>query len=72
METTAGFYKLFEDGGWVYAPNFVISPTFELFKEQHETYTYPVDGWNWYDEAPAAYVEYIESQQPPSPPVEIL
>lgn len=51
METTAGFYKL-EDENWLYAPNFVHAPDYILLKEEKDTYTYPVDGWNWYDEQP--------------------
>ena len=31
------------------APNFVRGPGFDLFAEQKDTYTYPVDGWTWYD-----------------------
>ena len=51
METTEGFYKL-EDEIWQYAPNFVYAPTYTLLKEEKDTYTYPVDGWTWYDEQP--------------------
>ena len=51
METTAGFYKL-EDDNWQYAPNFVDAPNYQLFKENKDSYTYPVDGWEWYDESP--------------------
>lgn len=52
METTAGFYKQNEDGDWIYAPNFVYAPTYILEKDLKDTYTYPVDGWYWYDEQP--------------------
>jgi hypothetical protein len=51
METTAGFYKL-EDGNWQYAPNFVDAPNYQLLKENKDSYIYPVDGWEWYDESP--------------------
>jgi hypothetical protein len=51
METTEGFYKL-EDDNWQYAPNFVYAPTYELIKENKDSYEYPVDGWTWYDESP--------------------
>ena len=51
METTAGFYKL-EDDNWQYAPNFVDAPNYQLLKENKDSYTYPVDGWEWYDESP--------------------
>ena len=48
----SGFYKKFEDGSWVCAPNFVYGPDFELVKDLKDTYIYPVDGWSWYDEKP--------------------
>lgn len=51
IETTAGFYKQ-EGENWLYAPNFVYGPTFELKKELKDTYIYPVEGWTWYDEQP--------------------
>lgn len=51
MEDTSGFYK-FEDDNWLYAPNFVYGPNFELLREKKDSYTYPVEGWSWYDESP--------------------
>ena len=51
MENTSGFYKL-EDGNWQYAPNFVYAPNYTLEKELKDTYSYPVEGWTWYDEQP--------------------
>jgi hypothetical protein len=51
MEDTSGFYKL-EDDNWQYAPNFVYGPNYELLKENKDSYTYPVEGWEWYDESP--------------------
>lgn len=44
---TSGFYKL--DGELLYGPNFVYAPTFTLFREQKDSYTYPQDGWIWAD-----------------------
>jgi len=58
METTEGFYKLEEDN-WLYAPNFVYAPDYTLLKEDKDTYTYPVDGWIWYDEQP-----YVNEEAP--------
>jgi hypothetical protein len=60
MENTSGFYKQNEEGSWIYAPNFVYGPDFELIAENHESYTYPVDGWVWYDIAPLEYVRWVE------------
>ena len=31
------------------APNFVHAPGYSLTAEQKDTYTYPVDGWRWFD-----------------------
>lgn len=54
----SGFYKQFEDGSWVYAPNFVYGPDFELVRELKDTYEYPIDGWSWYDQKP--YIDESE------------
>lgn len=42
-----GFIKTTETGEVLFAPNFVISKDYELLSENHEDYTYPVDGWEW-------------------------
>jgi len=47
MNDTSGFYKL--DGELLYAPNYVLNANYELYRYQHESYTYPVDGWYWFD-----------------------
>lgn len=49
---TSGFYKL--DGELLYGPNYVLNANYELWRDQHETYTYPVDGWYWFDSEEAA------------------
>ena len=44
-----GFYN-FDDGvNLIYGPNFVEGPGFSLQADQHTTYTYPVNGWFWFD-----------------------
>lgn len=42
------FYKN-EDGWLAFGPNYVLNMNYELYADQHETYTYPVDGWYWFD-----------------------
>lgn len=42
-----GFYKL--DGVLLYAPNAVYNADYVLYAADHESYTYPVDGWYWFD-----------------------
>lgn len=49
MEDTSGFYKLDPGSILLYGPNFVINANYALYCNQHETYTYPVDGWYWFD-----------------------
>jgi hypothetical protein len=57
MEDTSGFYKWdTEQLEWLWGPHKVINTNYLLEREFHETYTYPVDGWYWYDEKPASLV----------------
>lgn len=53
---TAGFYKN-DDGFVLYGPHFVLGPydSFQLYVESKDTYTYPVDGWYWFDSIEDAY-----------------
>jgi hypothetical protein len=50
---TSGFYKELEDGGWLYAPNFVYSKDYTLERNGNKE---SIDGWEWYDEAPVEYL----------------
>jgi hypothetical protein len=52
MEDTSGFYKKDEQGNWLHAVNAVYTKDYTLLRELKDTYTYPVDGWAWYDEQP--------------------
>jgi len=52
METqdTSGFYRQDpESGELIHAPNFVYARDYELHRDQKDTYTYPIDGWYWFD-----------------------
>jgi hypothetical protein len=44
---TIGFYKL--DGPLLYGHDAVYGPDFTLLRADHASYTYPVDGWRWFD-----------------------
>lgn len=46
----AGFYKLDQDSNFFFAPNFVYSPTVTLLRSDYLTYSYPQDGWYWFDD----------------------
>ena len=42
------FYK-YDNELLLEAPNFVLNAEYELRAETKDTYTYPVDGWSWFD-----------------------
>ena len=48
MEDTSGFFKA--DDGMLLGP-----ANFTLHRADKDTYTYPVDGWRWFDDEDAAY-----------------
>lgn len=45
---TSGFYKHIQ-GRLLYGPNFVLNADYTLERSTHETHTYPVDGWYWFE-----------------------
>ena len=47
MNNTSGFYKF--DGELLYGQNFVLNVDYTLQRETREQYSYPVDGWYWFD-----------------------
>ena len=52
-----GFYKL--DGDQIfYGPNFVENMNYQLYKEEHEKHTYPIDGWYWFDSEEEARIYF--------------
>lgn len=66
---TSGFYSLnTQDDGQslYYAPNKVYNKTFELLKELHESYTYPMGGWTWFESEAEARIFF---ELPPLPPL---
>ncbi len=44
----------------------VTSKDFELFKELHESYTYPIGGWTWFESEAEARIFF---ELPPLPPL---
>jgi hypothetical protein len=57
VEDTSGFYKV-NDKQVLFAPNAVISKTYTLAREQKGTYTYPIEGWYWFDSEQEAYTQF--------------
>lgn len=64
----AAFYKL-DNEQLLYAPNSVLHATYELHADQHETYTYPVEGWIWFESAQAARQHFGLPEPEPEPEV---
>jgi len=55
---TSGFYRVDTASGIVVCgPHYVYGPydSYTLLKEQKDTYTYPIDGWYWFDTEEQAY-----------------
>ena len=67
---SSGFYKN-ENGLLLAGPHFVLAGSYNLFKEEKDSYTYPIGGWYWFDsieeacaffqlEIPQWYIDEIE------------
>ncbi len=48
MEDTSGFYKL-ENTQLLYGPSFIESFNYQLNRQYKNDYSYPIDGWYWFD-----------------------
>jgi hypothetical protein len=59
MKDTSGFYKETEES-WFYAPNFVYAPSYSLERDGNRQ---SIDGWEWHDTAPQAYLIWELLQQ---------
>lgn len=57
-EPQAGFYRL-QDGQLLYARIAVWMPDGTVLKaDKHDSYLYPVNGWQWFDSAADAYAAH--------------
>jgi hypothetical protein len=63
---TQAFYKL-DNGQLLYAPNSVLHATYELHADQQATYTYPVDGWTWFESDSVARAHFGLPEPQPEP-----
>ena len=57
-----GFYKL-DNNQLLYGPNGIYAPTFTLLKENKDEYSYPTDGWYWFDDEDGAYA-FFQLEKP--------
>lgn len=70
---TAGFYKT-ENNDLFYGPNYVLGIDGEsLYKEQKDSYTFPIGGWYWFESEEEARIflniPIPPILPPPSPPL---
>lgn len=53
MSDTSGFYSV-SNGKLVYSSGNLVGPGWELNRADKDTYSYPVNGWYWFDTETAA------------------
>jgi hypothetical protein len=59
MEDTSGFYKKVNDNEWWVGIHFVYARDYTLERDGNRE---SIDGWQWYDEAPLEYLEWLKKQ----------
>ena len=60
---TAGFYRLDPSGEIIGGQGRLITPSGTYLPEDHESYTYPIDGaWRWYESQRAAIADMTVPQ----------
>jgi prolyl oligopeptidase PreP (S9A serine peptidase family) len=57
------FFKKGEINGFQEVPNFILAPDYMLIAEQKDSYTYPVDGWYWFDTVEEAH-NFLDAESP--------
>ena len=67
MDIGPAFYKV-EGTNLLSGPNYVLSGSYNLYKEEKDTYTYPIDGWYWFDSEEEARI-YFNIPIPPNTPI---
>ena len=47
MQDSSGFYR--HEDTLLYGPNAIHGPSLNLLRDAKDEYTYPVEGWYWFD-----------------------
>ena len=65
--TLPAFYKHYTTPSeyWAVGVNAVHNKDYHLYIDDHEEYDYPIDGWNYYENPPQAYIDWWISITPP-------
>jgi len=60
IPTTPAFYKQETEPSefWSVGLHKVINANYELLIEDHDQYTYPVDGWEYHETPPQGFVDW--------------
>lgn len=67
MEDTSGFYKN-DSGELLYGKNYVLSGSYNLYRENKDDYAYPIGGWFWFDsEEQAREAFHLTKKEEPLP-----
>lgn len=48
-QDTSGFYKQDQNGEIFFGPSAVYNKDYTLLRDEKDSFTYPVDGWFWFN-----------------------
>ncbi len=54
-EKTDGFYRVENENIVVYGRLYVLGQDYALYRDEKDTYEYPVDGWRWFNSSSEAH-----------------
>jgi hypothetical protein len=54
-EKTDGFYRVENENIVVYGRLYVLGQDYALYRDEKDTYEYPVDGWRWFNSKSEAH-----------------
>ena len=62
-EKTDGFYRVENENILVCGRLYVLNQDYALYRDEKDTYEYPVDGWRWFGSEDEAYA-YFNLEKP--------
>ena len=60
---TDGFYRVDNETMLVCGRLYVLNQDYALYRDEKDTYEYPIDGWRWFDSEDEAY-NYFNLEKP--------
>jgi hypothetical protein len=66
IPTQPAFYKQYTTPSeyWAVGLYKVVNENYELLIEDHDQYTYPVDGWNYHATPPQGFLDWVAANTP--------